>query len=788
METFRPPLDLVTQFRELADKEYRKDIAAYEASKDDSSSWVERTASAKGGATLKDRVASMVLLIQGQPVYKLGVLDELLALAGREKRIATMVGTALLDLLTENLLPSDRSLLNLSDRPLLKYANTSSPLSPKVLILWRFEELLKQSYQKVLAVLSSWLNDTLDSTKKFGLHATVTLLSSAPEQEQQLLTLAVNKLGDPSAKAAASAGHQLRVLLTEHPAMTKVVCREVQQLCHRPNLSARGVYACVIWLNQVKFTRGDSDLPLSLCGTYFKLFEFASSQPKPVKAKGKKGRNDTAMAAEEGGVKSRLLSALLTGVNRAHPYVPASALREGGHVDKLYRLVHTSPPSSSTQSLLLLLNFGVTTRFYRALYARLAVPEMYVGRSVLGFFNVVYRACKSCGADVKRAVCKRLLQVSMHGGANVVAAAVYLVGAVGGGDEGAVEVEGEYDPTARDPENSNADELWEAAVLRHHYHPSVSAFTSSLMDDAGIDYRGDPLRDFTTLSFLDRFAYRNPKSKEKLMKKFNRQESVAERRSGGRGLKVAGGVAVNDPRWMGGKVAENEGFYLRFFKERERRDKAKGVVRGKGTVDDEDHMDVAMEDAEVEALGGEGTVDWEEDSEEEEFAQGLAEKLMESAGNGRAHFDDEDVEFEMSSDEEDDVEDDDDIGGYEDEDVEDDDRDDDASDDYESDDNGAPTFEDASSDLEETSDFDDTDPINAFDDSEDDEDDGLNDEDDGDDDDTPRDKKRKKQTSDFADANEYQHDSFWDDRDSTAGEGGMRGGKKKRKTRRKSAR
>ena len=62
-----------------------------------------------------------------------------------------------------------------------------------------------------------------------------------------------------------------------------------------------------------------------------------------------------------------------------------------------------------------------------------------------------------------------------------------------------------------------------------------------------------------------------------------------------------------------------------------------------------------MEDAEVDAYGDVDVdaVDWSDDGSEGEFAQALAEQLMEKAGNGRAHYDDEDVEFSMSSDDED---------------------------------------------------------------------------------------------------------------------------------------
>ena len=356
------PLDpsLVLQYRQLADAELEKELVAFRAHRSGSASsdeqWVEKSARSGGGATLSDRIAAMILLITGSPVHRLDILDQLLLLATKEKRIATMVGNAMLDLFVNNLLPKDRKLFAMAQRPLAKYVQeqgSRSPpatLSPRVLLLWRYEELLKQRYSSFVSLISTWLSDNIDSTKKFALHTTVELLCAAPENESHLLTLVSNKLGDPSKKSAASAGHQLRRVLQAHPAMTPVVCREVQQLCHRPNLSNQGVYNCVIFLNQVKLERGEPSLPLSLVTTYFKLFEVAAS----LKSK------DESESSSEGGMKSRLLSALLAGVNRAHPFLAAGGKSlEGEHVDSLYRVVHTGSGGAATQALMLLFNLVV---------------------------------------------------------------------------------------------------------------------------------------------------------------------------------------------------------------------------------------------------------------------------------------------------------------------------------------------------------------------------------------------------------------------------------------------
>ena len=218
--------------------------------------------------------------------------------------------------------------------------------------------------------------------------------------------------------------------------MTTVVCREVQQLAHRPNLAPQSVYNCIVFLNQVTFVKGEVKLPRMLVKTYFKMFEVAMNDlsPPPSKKSSKKSSKNSKANAATGGLKSRLLSALLTGVNRAHPYLGPGGLGEDsdGHVDSLYRVVHKASSGASTQALLLLFNFvlGQTpdsssqeaSRFYRALYSRMADPEMYGGKANTMFFNLVYRAVKA-DKDKRRkvAMVKRLVHYAMHvpGGASV---------------------------------------------------------------------------------------------------------------------------------------------------------------------------------------------------------------------------------------------------------------------------------------------------------------------------------------------------------------------------------
>ena len=367
----------------------------------------------------------------------------------------------------------------------------------------------------------------------------------------------------------------------------------------------------------------ESSLPASLINTYFRLFEVAVS----------KSRSDDSNSSS--GMKSRLLSALLTGVNRAHPYLPEKDKDLEEHIDSLYRVVHTGPPSASTQALMLLFHVAVGSedektskkssqnvtakrdRFYRALYATLSQPSIIgAGKHLTLYFNLLYKAMKHDSNSARVvAFAKRLLCTTMHTNPPVTAASLFLLNEImkyhpelkscftdvtEGRDATAV-----LDPTKREPtvalvSASSEDQgliahapLWETALLSHHFHPSVAKFASTMGE---ISYSGDPLRDFGLSPFLDKFAYRNPKTSKKLQ----RGESVAERRSGTEGAEHAlKALPVNDPSFLHKEdIDEQEEFYYKFFAERARRDDVKGIRDRDSSRADDEEEDAAFDMAE----------------------------------------------------------------------------------------------------------------------------------------------------------------------------------------------
>ncbi|PIN01186.1 hypothetical protein CDL12_26307 [Handroanthus impetiginosus] len=119
---------------------------------------------------------------------------------------------------------------------------------------------------------------------------------------------------------------------------------------------------------------------------------------------------------------SRLLSALLTGVNRAFPFVSSDEADDliQVHTPLLFQLVHSKNFNVGVQALMLLdkissKNQIVSDRFYRALYAKLLVPAAMNSSKEEMFIALILRAMKN-DININRvaAFSKRLLQVALQ--------------------------------------------------------------------------------------------------------------------------------------------------------------------------------------------------------------------------------------------------------------------------------------------------------------------------------------------------------------------------------------
>ncbi|MED6118926.1 hypothetical protein PIB30_007086 [Stylosanthes scabra] len=390
----------VEKKRELGERLIAQFAQEYESTRGQSSD-IKMLVSTQRSGTAADKVSAFSVLIGDNPVANLRSLDALLGMVTSKvgKRHALTGFEALQELFIASLLP-DRKLKTLIQRPLNHVPETKDGYS--LLLFWYWEECLKQRYERFVVALEEASRDMLPALKNKALKSIYVLLSRKSEQERKLLSALVNKLGDPDNRAASNADYHLSNLLSDHPNMKAVVIDEVDTFLFRPHLGPRSQYHAVNFLSQIRLTnKGDGPkVAKRLIDVYFALFKVlissASSNQKFDKSSKANPKEQKSKGASESHAEldSRLLSALLTGVNRAFPYVSSTEVDDIVDVQTpiLFQLVHSK-------------NFNA---------------EMFVG--------LLLRAMKR-DVNLKRvaAFSKRLLQVALQMPPQYACACIFLL-------------------------------------------------------------------------------------------------------------------------------------------------------------------------------------------------------------------------------------------------------------------------------------------------------------------------------------------------------------------------
>ncbi|XP_054678787.1 CCAAT/enhancer-binding protein zeta isoform X2 [Grus americana] len=394
---------LLTKYKALAQKLYQHEIDLYKNKTDyqkgASSAWMKTVVSS---GTLADRMAAMTLLIQDSAVHSLQFVENLVNLIKKKgsRNQSLMALDTFKELLISDLLPDNRKLWSFSQRPfnnIEKMSSGNRDSRDRRLILWYFEHHLKLQVAEFVQALETLSHDCLTATKSRALAVSHELLCNKPEQEKVLLVQLVNKLGDPQNKIATKASYLLETLLHKHPNMKGVVCSEVERLLYRSNINVKTQYYAICFLNQIVLSHEESALANKLITLYFCFF-----------------RN----CIKKKDVESKMLSALLCGVNRAYPYAETGDEKVKEQMNTLFKVLHLVNFGTSVQALMLLFQVmdsqqTVSDRYYAALYKKLLDPALATCSKPSMFLNLVYKSLK---ADVVlrrvKAFVKRLLQVT----------------------------------------------------------------------------------------------------------------------------------------------------------------------------------------------------------------------------------------------------------------------------------------------------------------------------------------------------------------------------------------
>ena len=350
------PVDVAGRLHEYAKTLLEAENKAYIGQNKSATSAHQFYATIMTSGTLSDKVSALTLSVQESPLHNVKALESLLNLARKRSRSqAVDVLGALKDLFgIGTLLPSDRKLRYFSQQPGLSAAwNISGaawapnkplpkPLKEVHLIAWAFEDWLKSTYFEVIKIIENWCNDEVAFARSKAVDYVFQLLREKPEQEANLLRLLVNKLGDTDKKIASKASFNLLQLQVPHPLMKSTIITAIESdLLFRPNQSLHAKYYATITLNQISLSAKQESVTKQLLEIYFSLFIQLLAKPVPTakspitlnkkgevqggggeegrKARKKQAVNESVKIGEDQ-LREKILSAVLTGVNRAIPY------------------------------------------------------------------------------------------------------------------------------------------------------------------------------------------------------------------------------------------------------------------------------------------------------------------------------------------------------------------------------------------------------------------------------------------------------------------------------------
>ncbi|KAF7353702.1 Sterol regulatory element binding protein cleavage-activating protein [Mycena venus] len=669
----------LASFTTRASNLHATDIQTFQTSSSSNSSASEANFLSKiiQSGTLSDRLSALTLLVQSSPLHNTKALETLKGMAergkgkgGREESLKAL--RCVVDWWVGGGTP-DRKLKYMRDQPL-----SHPSVTDQHLVLWYFEDWLKKYFFSILQILETLSLDPLPYVRTQALTLISTLLRDKPEQEQNLLRLLVNKLGDTEKSICSRASHHLLQLLQSHPSMKSVIVREIIALVLRPPApppapapttakhirftdddpkpkpkpkpeekrttgNAHARYYATITFNQIVLSPGDRDVALQLIDVYFELFKELLGEGNVPDVEGDdaetegadKGKGETTeITTDKGGrvrdggkgkgkgkgkatevkgaagfaevedAHSKLISAILTGVNRALPFAKIEAGDVGlnKHIDTLFLITHTSTFNISLQALVLIQQISasltppesasasssstptsksITDRYYRTLYASLHDNRLATSSKQAMYLNLLFKSLKvDPNTERVKAIVRRFVQVLVSGGSGAtefIAGGLYLLGELFSSTPGLrsmlnavdsedAENEG-YDPRKRDPQYAHASSspLWELSPLLHHYHPAISLHARQLLSSQPLTASAD-LSLNTISHFLDRFVYKNPK---KVKPNANNVNVVIGKGKGASAMQpAASGLEGGGVKLMKGEMGVmeervNEGGFLR---------------------------------------------------------------------------------------------------------------------------------------------------------------------------------------------------------------------------------
>ncbi|KAH8830015.1 ribosome biogenesis protein [Flagelloscypha sp. PMI_526] len=651
--------------------------------------------------TLSDRLSALTLMVQSSPFHNTRSLETLKGMAergkgsgGREESLKAL--RCIVDWWVGGGCP-DRKLKYFRDQPSLGHPDATDIH----LVVWYFEDWLKKFFYSILQILETLVHDNLAYVRTQTYTLLFTLLRSRPEQEQNLLRLGVTGLADNTRPIPSKTTTHLIDTLQLHPGMKMVVITEIcenilkissppaaglatqnkhirfddapkpkAEVKKAPATLNKGTLAALQTLAQLVLSsvnERERAVARKLIKVYFEMFSIllpssassASGDGEDVGVgaegegevkKDRKGRvlekktkrskkdKDDDLLADD---RSKIMSTILTGVNRAIPFAFDDKSEWNELLPLTTPLFHLSASPSVTfnvslQAMTLLQRVvetlsssseaakNVKKRYYRSLHQLLLDGDGRLGASgkEVMFLNLVLRSMKE---DLERlcALLHRLVQLLVTGSKSAnpefVEGGLVLIDQLFStfptlrtflfSSRSKEPSSSTYDPSKREPEFANASSspLWELTPLLHHYHPTISLHASQLLSGSPLSGASTDMGLNTVSHFLDRFVFKNPKKI-----KGGQEQEVEGKRKGGSYMQPAFSESGERLRRVKGEQSamlaekwDGEGEeYLRIWEEgRKRRGKKAGRAESgeeEGEEgEDEDEGEESMDEDEI---------------------------------------------------------------------------------------------------------------------------------------------------------------------------------------------
>ncbi|XP_070497561.1 nucleolar complex protein 1 [Chironomus tepperi] len=393
-------------FEEHCKKCFTEEVEKLQKKNPSDAKWLQ-TALQKG--TSKDRANAGALLVQSNPLPNLSSLDLLITLTKFSNKNSSDILEPVTNLF-KFLLPSHRKLVPLDQRgndwKNLKKMTIDQATRNDIYAHWYFENELKGRYNTYLQHLQGSLQNGKEINKIKAIISASNLLKTCPEREAYLLTILVNKFGDPDKKIASKCTYNLRQILLSHPNMAHVMILETEKLIFRKNINDLAQHYGIGFLSLIApiANAQSSQKLINICFCFFKI------------------------KIEKGDINSKTMQAILNclriaiqNINEFNEEKKKMEITTPEVVNQIYRLIYLSNISISFQALSLLLQLVLVQnenhdRFYNALYRKMIDPEIFNASNKITslYFHIIHRSIHQ-DSNVSRckAFIKRLLQMTL---------------------------------------------------------------------------------------------------------------------------------------------------------------------------------------------------------------------------------------------------------------------------------------------------------------------------------------------------------------------------------------